>query len=216
MTFTTAQPRFQSFFGGRFFSQNWHFGITKRITKHNFLVLQSTYLYFVSNEDHTFEKKNVSFLLVTSTLKRFWTIEVEMTQRQFFFIFFLSDLYQNERHCNCWRIQLLTHKLDKLRHTNETSVVPKLLTTHLGAGQVLSTGQPVLVVRNIILQYSLRDYYDKSTTVTAKMISFCNHIILFRFLKCPVASTYWPLKINRWSYVFALYPKYFLRKKSHL
>ena len=68
MTFTTAQPRFQSFFGGRFFSQNWHFGITKRITKHNFLVLQSTYLYFVSNEDHTFEKKNVSFLLVTSTL----------------------------------------------------------------------------------------------------------------------------------------------------
>jgi len=32
------------------------------------LVLQSTYLYFVSNEDHTFEKKNVSFLLVTSTL----------------------------------------------------------------------------------------------------------------------------------------------------
>ena len=70
MTFTTAQPRFQSFFGGRFFSQNWHFGITKRITKHNFLVLQSTYLYFVSNEDHTFEKKNVSFLLVTSTLKK--------------------------------------------------------------------------------------------------------------------------------------------------
>ena len=69
MTFTTAQPRFQSFFGGRFFSQNWHFGITKRITKHNFLVLQSTYLYFVSNEDHTFEKKNVSFLLVTSTLR---------------------------------------------------------------------------------------------------------------------------------------------------
>ena len=68
MTFTTAQPRFQSFFGGRFFSQNWHFGITKRITKHNFLVLQSTYLYFVSNEDHTFEKKNISFLLVTSTL----------------------------------------------------------------------------------------------------------------------------------------------------
>ena len=68
MTFTTPQPRFQSFFGGRFFSQNWHFGITKRITKHNFLVLQSTYLYFVSNEDHTFEKKNVSFLLVTSTL----------------------------------------------------------------------------------------------------------------------------------------------------
>ena len=68
MTFTTAQPRFHSFFGGRFFSQNWHFGITKRITKHNFLVLQSTYLYFVSNEDHTFEKKNVSFLLVTSTL----------------------------------------------------------------------------------------------------------------------------------------------------
>ena len=67
VTFTTAQPRFQSFFGGRFFSQNWHFGITKRITKHNFLVLQSTYLYFVSNEDHTFEKKNVSFLLVTST-----------------------------------------------------------------------------------------------------------------------------------------------------
>ena len=72
MTFTTAQPRFQSFFGGRFFSQNWHFGITKRITKHNFLVLQSTYLYFVSNEDHTFEKKNVSFLLVTSTLIRTW------------------------------------------------------------------------------------------------------------------------------------------------
>ena len=71
MTFTTAQPRFQSFFGGRFFSQNWHFGITKRITKHNFLVLQSTYLYFVSNEDHTFEKKNVSFLLVTSTLNAF-------------------------------------------------------------------------------------------------------------------------------------------------
>ena len=70
MTFTTAQPRFQSFFGGRFFSQNWHFGITKRITKHNFLVLQSTYLCFVSNEDHTFEKKNVSFLLVTSTLRR--------------------------------------------------------------------------------------------------------------------------------------------------
>ena len=69
MTFTTAQPRFQSFFGGRFFPQNWHFGITKRITKHNFLVLQSTYLYFVSNEDHTFEKKNVSFLLVTSTLR---------------------------------------------------------------------------------------------------------------------------------------------------
>ena len=69
MTFTTAQPRFQSFFGGRFFSQNWHFGITKRITKHNFLVLQSTYLYFVSNEDHTFEKKNVTFLLVTSTLR---------------------------------------------------------------------------------------------------------------------------------------------------
>ena len=68
MTFTTAQPRFQSFFGGRFFSQNWHFGITKRITKHNFLVLQSTYLYFVSNEDHTLEKKNVYFLLVTSTL----------------------------------------------------------------------------------------------------------------------------------------------------
>ena len=68
MTFTTAQPRFQSFFGGRFFSQNWHFGITKRITKHYFLVLQSIYLYFVSNEDHTFEKKNVSFLLVTSTL----------------------------------------------------------------------------------------------------------------------------------------------------
>ena len=60
--------RFQSFFGGRFFSQNWHFGITKRITKHNFLVLQSTNLYFISNEDHTFEKKNVSFLLVTSTL----------------------------------------------------------------------------------------------------------------------------------------------------
>ena len=69
MTFPTPQPRFQSFFGGRFFSQNWHFGITKRITKHNFLVLQSTYLYFVSNEDHTFEKKNVSFLLVTSTLR---------------------------------------------------------------------------------------------------------------------------------------------------
>ena len=68
MTFTTAQPRFQSFFGGRLFSQNWHFRITKTITKHNFLVLQSTYLYFVSNEDHTFEKKNVSFLLVTSTL----------------------------------------------------------------------------------------------------------------------------------------------------
>ena len=68
MTFTTPQPRFQPFFGGRFFSQNWHFGITKRITKHNFLVLQSTYLYFVSNEDHTFEKKNVTFLLVTSTL----------------------------------------------------------------------------------------------------------------------------------------------------
>ena len=71
MTFTTAQPRFQPFFGGRFFSQNWHFGITKRITKHNFLILQSTYLYFVSNEDHTFEKKNVSFLLVTSTLIRY-------------------------------------------------------------------------------------------------------------------------------------------------
>ena len=70
VTFTTPQPRFQSFFGGRFFSQNWHFGITKRITKHNFLVLQSTYLYFVSNEDHTFEKKNVYFLLVTSTLKQ--------------------------------------------------------------------------------------------------------------------------------------------------
>ena len=70
MTFTTAQPRFQSSFGGRFFSQNWHFGITKRITKHNLLVLQSTYLYFVSNEDHTFEKKNVSFLLVTSTLSK--------------------------------------------------------------------------------------------------------------------------------------------------
>ena len=69
VTFTTAQPRFQSFFGGRFFSQNWHFGITKRITKHNFLVLQFTYLYFTSNEDHTFEKKNVSFLLVTSTLR---------------------------------------------------------------------------------------------------------------------------------------------------
>ena len=68
MTFTTAQPRFQSFFGGRFFSQNWHFGIKKRITKHNFLVLQSTNLYLISNEDHTFEKKNVSFLLVTSTL----------------------------------------------------------------------------------------------------------------------------------------------------
>ena len=68
MTFTTSQPRFQSFFGGRFFSQNWHFGITKRITKHNLLVLQFTYLYFTSDEDHTFEKKNVSFLLVTSTL----------------------------------------------------------------------------------------------------------------------------------------------------
>ena len=66
---TAAKPRFQSFFGGRFFSQNWHFGITKRITKHNFLVLQSTYLCFMSNEDHTFEKKNVSFLLVTSTLR---------------------------------------------------------------------------------------------------------------------------------------------------
>ena len=65
---TAAQPRFQSFFGGRFFSQNWHFGTTKRITKHNFLVLQSTNLYFISNEDHTFAKKNVSFLLVTSTL----------------------------------------------------------------------------------------------------------------------------------------------------
>ena len=75
MTFTTPQPRFQSFFGGRFFSQNWHFGITKRITKHNFLVLQSTYLYFVSNEDHTFEKKNVSFLLVTSTLRGVRTYE---------------------------------------------------------------------------------------------------------------------------------------------
>ena len=76
MTFTTPQPRFQSFFGGRFFSQNWHFGITKRITKHNFLVLQSTYLYFVSNEDHTFEKKDVSFLLVTSTLKYLLTLEI--------------------------------------------------------------------------------------------------------------------------------------------
>ena len=70
MTFTTPQPRFQSFFGGRFFPQNCHFGITKRITKHNFLVLQSTYLYFISNEEHTFEKKNVSFLLVTSTLRK--------------------------------------------------------------------------------------------------------------------------------------------------
>ena len=63
MTFTTAQPRFQSFFGGRFFSQNWHFGITKRITKHNFVVLLSTYLIFISNEDHTFEKKTSTLML---------------------------------------------------------------------------------------------------------------------------------------------------------
>ena len=34
------------------------------------MVLQSTYLCFMSNEDHTFEKKNVSFLLVTSTLRQ--------------------------------------------------------------------------------------------------------------------------------------------------
>ena len=32
-------------------------------------VLQSTYLYFISNEDQTFEKKNVSYLPVTSTLR---------------------------------------------------------------------------------------------------------------------------------------------------
>ena len=73
VTFTTTQPRFQSFFGGRFFSQNWHFGITQRITKHNFLVLQFTYLYFISYEDHTFGKINVSFLLVTSTLTSFYS-----------------------------------------------------------------------------------------------------------------------------------------------
>ena len=58
----------QSFFDGRLFSQNWHFEIEKRITKHNLFVLQSTYVYCISNEDYTFEKKNVSYLLVTSTL----------------------------------------------------------------------------------------------------------------------------------------------------
>ena len=60
---------FSRFSAGDFFSQNWHFEFKRKNTKHNFFVLQSTYLYFISNEDHTFEKKNVSYLPVTSTLK---------------------------------------------------------------------------------------------------------------------------------------------------
>ena len=102
---TAAQPRFQSFFGGRFISQNWHFGITKRITKHNFLVLQSTNLYFISNEDHTFEKKNVSFLLVTSTLKKCSHSE-----------FYLKWCYPQGAYC-CYSSSIHTNNLafDSLR-----------------------------------------------------------------------------------------------------
>ena len=68
-TSPSKQPRFRSFFWQDFFSQNSHFEIKKRIEKHNFFGVQTTNLYLKSYKANNFEKKNVSKLLVTSTLR---------------------------------------------------------------------------------------------------------------------------------------------------